>query len=217
MSPSHRRIGKPAALASLLGLLCVALIALVAFAWQPLRSFDTVLARSVHHRAHAYDGITQVNRVLSDWVWDPWTLRALCAVVVAGLWLRGARRMAVLLAVTCAFGTLAQQTLKALIGKERPQWQQPLDSAQYAAFPSGHAMTATVTCGLLLWLLRRHGVNGAAWATAVTVAVVSVLGVGLTRIWLGVHWPSDVVGGWLLGTLTVVVAVAAYRRTEVRA
>jgi undecaprenyl-diphosphatase len=44
------------------------------------------------------------------------------------------------------------------------------------------------------------------------VAVVSVLGVGLTRIWLGVHWPSDVVGGWLLGALLVALAVTSYER-----
>ncbi|AXI85448.1 hypothetical protein SAM9427_05670, partial [Streptomyces sp. ETH9427] len=102
--------------------------------------------------------------------------------------------------------------LKAALGRERPVWSDPVDSAHYAAFPSGHAMTATVVLGLLLWLLHRHGVGLVVWRTALAVAVVSVAGVGLTRIWLGVHWPTDVLGGWLLGALTVVAAVAAHRR-----
>ena len=50
------------------------------------------------------------------------------------------------------------------------------------------------------------------WRTAQAVAVVSVLGVGLTRVWLGVHWPSDVVGGWLLGALLVALAVLVHER-----
>jgi undecaprenyl-diphosphatase len=75
-------------------------------------------------------------------------------------------------------------------------------------------MTATVVCGLLLWLLHGHGVSRAVWRTALAVAVVSVAGVGLTRIWLGVHWPSDVVGGWLMGTTVVALAVWAHRRWQ---
>ncbi|WP_199549453.1 phosphatase PAP2 family protein [Streptomyces sp. N35] len=216
MSRLHSRPSRPAALAGLFGALAAVLLVLVVFAWPPLRSFDTGIARTLHRWAHSFDGVTQVNRVLSDWVWDPWTMRALCAVVVVGLWVRGARRFAVLLAVTCTVGTLAQQALKSLVDKDRPQWQQPLDSAHYAAFPSGHAMTATVACGLLLWLLRRYGVTGAVWGAAVALASVSVIGVGLTRLWLGVHWPTDVLGGWLLGMLTVAVAVCVHQRVEAR-
>jgi undecaprenyl-diphosphatase len=52
--------------------------------------------------------------------------------------------------------------------------------------------------------------------TAVALAVVSVVGVGLTRVWLGVHRPSDVVGGWLIGALVVALAVGAYGRWDDR-
>jgi len=115
--------------------------------------------------------------------------------------------------VAAAAGTGLQQAVKALVGRERPSWPNPVDSADYAAFPSGHAMTAVVTCGLLLWLLRRRGTAGRVWAWCVALAGVCVAGVGFTRIYLGVHWPSDVVGGWLLGGCVVALAVASYRRT----
>lgn len=73
-------------------------------------------------------------------------------------------------------------------------------------------MTATVVCGLLLWLLQLYGAGHALRRTALALAVVSVVGVGLTRVWLGVHWPSDVLGGWLLGALVVALAVMTHER-----
>lgn len=102
--------------------------------------------------------------------------------------------------------------MKATVGRERPHWPDPVDSAHFAAFPSGHAMTATVTCGLLLWLVRRQDVARWAWRTALTVAAVSVVGVGFTRLWLGVHWSSDVLVGWLLGACLVAFSIATYGR-----
>ncbi|WP_353940812.1 phosphatase PAP2 family protein [Streptomyces sp. HUAS MG91] len=191
----------------------VLLLVLVAVRWGPLMELDADISRSLHREAVDDPDLTRANRVLSDWVWDPWTMRALCAVVVVALaWRLRDAVLAAWVAATCLLGTLLQQALKALVDRPRPVWPDPVDTAHYAAFPSGHAMTATVVCGLLLWLLRRHGAGRAPWRTALVVAVVSVIGVGLTRMWLGVHWPSDVVGGWLLGAFTVLLSTAAYER-----
>jgi undecaprenyl-diphosphatase len=192
------------------------LLALVALRWHPLMSLDSDVARTTHRWAVDESGVTHAFRILTDWVWDPWTMRLLTfAVAIWLVWRRAARWTAVWLVVTCAVATLVQQTLKALVDRPRPVWPDPVDSAHYAAYPSGHAMTATVVCGLLLWLVHRYGADRALWRTAVAVAAISVAGVGLTRIWLGVHWATDVVGGWLLGALVVVLAVRVHKRWQV--
>ncbi|MEU3983591.1 phosphatase PAP2 family protein [Streptomyces sp. NPDC026672] len=208
--PSSRT---PAVVALVLVVCSAVLTALVAAEWRPLLSLDGSVARTTHRWAVAEPVVTRVFRVLTDWVWDPLTLR-LVAVATAGwlVWRRSAWWTAVWLLAACAFGVLAQQALKAAVGRARPVWPDPVDSARYASFPSGHAMTATVVCGLLLWLLHRSGAGRALWRTAVVVAVVSVVGVGVTRVWLGVHWPSDVLGGWLLGALVVALAVPVHER-----
>ncbi|MFD7613919.1 phosphatase PAP2 family protein [Streptomyces sp. NPDC059828] len=192
--------------------LSLVLLVLVATAWTPLLSLDVAIARALHHSALAEPGFTEVNRVLSNWVWDPWTIRALLAAAVVLLLWRGDWLPALWVAGASALGTLVQQSLKSAVGRERPHWEQPLDTAQYAAFPSGHAMTATVVCGLVLWLLGREGVGPRVWWAAVLVAAVSVLGVGFTRLYLGVHWFTDVVGGWLLGICVVGLAITSYQR-----
>ncbi|MFD3512910.1 phosphatase PAP2 family protein [Streptomyces sp. NPDC058657] len=208
----------PALLAGALfsGLFAVLLV-LVAARWGPLLTLDGEIANGLHRRAVDDPGTTQVNRILSDWVWDPWAMRLVMAVVFVWLLLRGERLMAVWIAVTSLMGALAQQFCKWLVGRERPQWPDPVDSAHYAAFPSGHAMTAAVTFGLLLWLLRLHGARRAATAALLFVGAVSVLGVGFTRLYLGVHWGTDVLGGWLLAAALVLLSTALYaRRTEPR-
>ncbi|GGQ85666.1 phosphatase PAP2 family protein [Streptomyces pilosus] len=188
-------------------------LVLVAVEWRPLLRLDGDIARTTHRWAVAEPGLTRAARILTDWVWDPWTMRVLCAVA-AGLlvWRYADRWTAGWLVLTVAVATAVQQGLKAALDRARPVWPDPVDSAHYAAFPSGHAMTATVVCGLLLWLVHRHGVGRVLWRTALAVAVVSVAGVGLTRVWLGVHWPTDVLGGWLIGALVVTVAVGVHRR-----
>ncbi|MCX2924739.1 phosphatase PAP2 family protein [Streptomyces sp. NEAU-W12] len=199
--PSAALLGVPAVCSALL-------LVLVAAKWRPLTGLDRDIASAVHRWAVDEPGLTQAARVLTDWVWDPWTMRLLCGAVALLLWYRyTARWTAVWLVVTCAVAAAVQQVLKAVVGRARPVWPDPVDSAHYAAFPSGHAMTAAVTFGLLLWLLHRHGVGRTLWVWAVALAALSVGGVGLTRVWLGVHWPTDVLGGWLLGLVVVAVGV----------
>ncbi|KOV14891.1 membrane protein [Streptomyces sp. XY413] len=187
-------------------LLGAVLTALVVAGWHPLLALDERVARELHAHAVVHSGVTRSMRVLSDWVWDPWAMRALAAVACSLLWWRGDRERAVRVALAAVAATVVQQGLKAAVGRERPVWSDPVDSAHFAAYPSGHALTATVVCGMLLWLIRtpRPTWAPAAWA----VAAVSVLGVGFTRLYLGVHWLSDVVAGWLLGAALVVLATS---------
>lgn len=213
-SPPHPPEHRTAARATgVLALCSVLLLVLVVAEWRPLLTVDGDLADTSHRWAVDQPGLTHVFRILTDWVWDPWAMRLLAAVAAVWLvWRRNARWTAVWLVATCALGTLVQQVLKSAVGRERPVWPDPVDSAHFAAYPSGHALTATVVCGLLLWLLHHYGAGRALWRTALVLAVLSVVGVGLTRIWLGVHWPSDVLGGWLLGAMLVTLAVLVHRR-----
>ncbi|GGN50375.1 phosphatase PAP2 family protein [Streptomyces albiflavescens] len=213
-SPPHTPGPRVSALvAAALAAPSVLLVLLVAFSWHPLLTLDGDIARTTHTWAVDQPGVTHAFRILTDWVWDPWTMRAVCAAAVVWLvWIHSAWWLALWVAATCALGTGVQQGLKSALGRERPVWTDPVDSARYAAFPSGHALTATVVCGLLLWLLHLYGAGLALRRTGLVLAVVSVVGVGLSRVWLGVHWPSDVVGGWLIGAMIVALAVASYER-----
>ncbi|WNE95156.1 phosphatase PAP2 family protein [Streptomyces luomodiensis] len=206
-APLPRQAARTAAVFTALFLV---LLALVAARWGPLEGVDRDIVVDLHRSAVAHHGWTHVNRVLTDWFWDPWAMRALLAVAVGWLLWRRERWLALWVAVTAAVGTALQQAVKSAVDRQRPRWSHPVDWAHYAAFPSGHALTATVAFGLLLWLMTLHGAPAAWRRLMAVVAAVSVLGVGFTRLYLGVHWPSDVLGGWLLGAALVYGAIASY-------
>ncbi|MFI1963439.1 phosphatase PAP2 family protein [Streptomyces pathocidini] len=207
--------------AAVCGLLFGVVLGLVAAEWSPLLSWDRTVADDLHGSARTRPGWVTANRILTDWVWDPWTLRAL--LVLAALWLlwRGDRFTAAWILLAAVSGSLLQQALKWAVDRPRPQWENPVDTAPYMAFPSGHAMTAALVCPLLVWLLAGRDRGSAtrgrrlATAAAAAAAAVSILGVGFTRVYLGVHWFSDVLGGWLLGgaLAALTAAVCTLRRT----
>lgn len=222
MRSAHVRLRTPLACALVAAAITSAVLTvLVAVGWGPLLSLDDRIARGLHAYAVAHPGTTRLIRVLSDWVWDPWTMRALAGAACLWLWWRGRGRCALRIALAAFAASAVSQGLKAWVGRERPVWPDPVDSATYAAYPSGHALTATTVCGLLAWVAARgsarpyapgrrppRSLARAAAAVALLLAAVSALGVGFTRIYLGVHWFSDVLGGWLLGALLVAIAVS---------
>jgi undecaprenyl-diphosphatase len=111
-------------------------------------------------------------------------------------------------ALTIAIGASIIEIIKRLTERARPSVLDPVVEALGYSFPSGHTANATVAYGVLGVLVARLP-----WPIAVRVAIEVVLGaivigVGLSRVWLGVHYPTDVVAGWLLGATIVLVYAA---------
>lgn len=126
------------------------------------------------------------------------------ASLVAAVVLAVARRpRAAAFVVAATIGAwLVDNGLKDLIGRDRPVLDAPVASASGASFPSGHAMTSAAAYGALVVLAPRR--------TRLVLAVVAVVvvAIGITRVALGVHWPTDVLGGWLFGIAWLAVCAA---------
>lgn len=138
-------------------------------------------------------------------------VRAPLAIVgaIALLAARRVRPAAALLAGWAGEGLLVEG-IKAAVARPRPELAWRLARAGETSFPSGHAAGAMLLYPLLGLFLggllgRRAGLRGAAVGVAVALLV------GTTRVLLGVHWASDVLGGWLLGGAIAVIAAQARR------
>ncbi|MDF2256362.1 phosphatase PAP2 family protein [Streptantibioticus ferralitis] len=190
--------------------LTVCFVALLAFVLASgAVPFDRRIDDALHSLALAHPGWTRLNLDLTNWVWAPATMRLLTVAAAAVLLRLRERRQALWVLAACGVGWALEVGVKAAVGRSRPYWPHPLDTVTDGSLPSGHAMAATIACVTLAWLLRLHGVRGAWWTSVVGLGTVSVLGVGFTRLYVGVHWLSDVLAGWLLGTAVVTASAAA--------
>jgi undecaprenyl-diphosphatase len=120
---------------------------------------------------------------------------------------RQGARAAILLAAIVA-ERLVIVGLKLSLGRARPEFDTRLVHVNSFSFPSGHAANSLTAWVLLACFVVPVRLRPAAIAAAFVIA----LAVGMTRVLLGVHWPSDVVGGWSAGLLAVLLALAADSR-----
>ncbi|MET8794963.1 phosphatase PAP2 family protein [Nocardia sp. NPDC004568] len=138
-----------------------------------------------------------------------WTLALLaCAVLLR----RGAYADLLLVAGVGAASAVVVPVSKQLIGRSRPPVAGQLVEVGNPAFPSGHSVGSAAVVGVLAALFCLRTAHRVAGLIVAAVAVVFVLLVGLSRIYLGVHWPTDVLAGWALGGLLVAVGVAMRTR-----
>jgi len=139
-------------------------------------------------------------------------------ILVAGLFIGLKRwRETVILVLASAGGTALSQGLKLLYGRERPPLSLHAVEVVNASFPSGHAMLTAAIYLTLGALVARFAEKRRIKAFVMGAAITLTLLVGLTRIYLGVHWPTDVLGGWCVGaawaTLCWLLALLWERRT----
>jgi membrane-associated phospholipid phosphatase len=129
---------------------------------------------------------------------DGWTLALLSIAGCCALWCSGDRRAALfVLCVSAGVGPV-DNGLKLAFARERPDVALQVIRASGFAFPSGHAMASAAIFGALAHVARGRARSWRRWVMPAVAAVLVAL-VGWSRIYLNVHYASDVLGGWLLG------------------
>ena len=111
----------------------------------------------------------------------------------------GKRGTALLVVGAVGSGTLLSETLKLGFARPRPDLVAHLAEVQSASFPSGHAMISAIAYLTLGVLLTRVHKQRRTKIIIMSYAILLTLMIGLSRIYLGVHWPTDVLAGWALG------------------
>ncbi len=133
----------------------------------------------------------------------------LLTVAVVGFYLANWRLSAVVLLVSTAGGVVLTTVLKAVFRRARPEILDSGYTASFYSFPSGHSTVAVGFYGALTLMLAYHLRGAARWAVAM-FGTALVLLIGFSRLYLGVHYPTDVLAGFLAAPLWLVSVGAVY-------
>jgi membrane-associated phospholipid phosphatase len=155
--------------------------------------------------AHRSSWLTKVSKVVTDTGASPFTY----PVVVVGALIVGRRtgrwRAALAAPVVLVLGVLSRLLLSIVVRDERPSAELQLVPVSGFSFPSGHAAASALLAGALVWLIAQAGVRRPLRLTLTAVLALWALLVATTRLYLGVHWITDVVGSWLLAAAWLIL------------
>jgi undecaprenyl-diphosphatase len=165
---------------------------------------ERVLAWAAGHRTPRLDRVMLEATMLGASI----LLYAVVAVAILFLWLMRQRGPLLLLLFAGGGGPLVNNALKHAIARARPEVVEHLADVFSPSFPSGHAMNSIVVYGIIAFVVGRF--DRAPWLRTLSwsIAALLVVVIGATRVYLGVHYPADVVAGWLAGVTWIGVVTA---------
>jgi undecaprenyl-diphosphatase len=203
-----RRGLTPLAAVTIAAAIFAVLLVLVRLRWAPLESVDHGAAARINNLVAGNSALVAVVKAVT-WLGSDgvlWTVVGVAAVILA---IRRRWRLAVYLLVTAAGALVLDPVLKSLVGRLRPVVAHPLAHGTGDSFPSGHSLGSIVCYGaiLLVFLPAARG----RWRTGfITVTVTLIALIGVSRILLGVHYLSDVIGGWAIGITWLGITAFAF-------
>lgn len=165
---------------------------------------DVVRAPSLHEPLSPLRLLTEAG--------STWAVTAVAVGVLVLGHAIGMTRHGLIGALTIALASLANSGFKLLVARQRPELLEPVVVEHGFSFPSGHSALGMVAYGVVAVLVWRSMLPGHV-RTATVVALGALIAlVGVSRIYLGVHYPTDVLAGWTVGAVVVLVYAAVTRR-----
>lgn len=137
---------------------------------------------------------------------------ALCALISRVFFKRWKVVLQIILVLVLASGS--NMILKRFIDRARPGIEH-LVSAETLSYPSGHAMSAMAFYGFVIFLFYRFKMNRILKYSVILLLMFLILSIGISRIYLGVHFPSDIAGGFIAGFIWVVFCVIVFDILEI--
>ena len=118
------------------------------------------------------------------------------------------------IAATAAVGSFLNSTIKHAVMRPRPAYDLQLIHPGGFSFTSGHSSSSIMMYGLLAWLIRRYVKDKRIANIATVILTLLWIGIGFSRMYLGVHYPTDVLGGWTLGMIIMLITITVVEKIE---
>ena len=190
----------------------VILVILVRLQWAPLESADHGAAARLNSLVAGHPALVSVVKAVT-WLGSTgvlWVVIGVSAVVLA---IRKRWRLAIYLVVTGAGAQVLDPILKSLVGRLRPVVAHPIAYGKGDSFPSGHSL-GSIICYGAVFLVFLPAMRGRWRRAFITVIAALIVLIGISRILLGVHFLSDVLGAWAVGIVWLGITATAFELTR---
>ena len=144
---------------------------------------------------------------------DTVTIIAFCIVLLI---LPNRKTYGLPVSLACLGGVAIYKPLKHFVLRARPDASLHLVTQGGYSFPSGHSVTSIVFYGLMLYLIQKHCKNEKLKTVLSWICGILAVVIGPSRIYVGVHWPTDVLAGWCLGGGILIIAILILEKIYVK-
>lgn len=182
---------------------------------MPYFAVDLAIARAI--QSFEAPWLDALLRAVT-WVGMPPQVTAVFGAIVVGLFVLGLRIEALLTLCAALSGAGLWYVMTGIVERPRPSPElvHVVEALPHSSFPSGHVLNLTAIFGFLFYLAFVYLEAGWTRRLVLAVCALPVVTIGIARVREGAHWPSDVLGGYLLGIVLLAVTIDLYRRARER-
>lgn len=165
--------------------------------WDSFKAFDDAVYKSV--AGVMSEGLTGFMKLMT-FIGSGWSITALAAAIPFFVFVSKKKkyyRTALLIPLNIAIGSLLNEILKQLFHRVRPDMLRLVKVTDYS-FPSGHSMNSMIFYGFLVYLMLKYLQPRIKYPAALILSLMIFL-IGTSRVYLGVHYASDVIAGFIIG------------------
>ena len=178
--------------------------------WDSFKAFDDAVYWFVS--VFISDGMTGFMKLIT-FIGSGWSITALAAAIPFFVFILKKKKFytaSLMVPLNIAGGSLLNEILKRIFIRPRPDLHRLITEIGYS-FPSGHSMNSMIFYGLMAWLLVRYARPRYGYPAAVILGLLILL-IGTSRIYLGVHYASDVIAGFIMGLAWLAFFIRAAKR-----
>jgi len=179
-------------------LIACMLVQFVLIAIQVMENPENAFDENIRHQIYEYRNPLLNGLFIAITYMGNWQTITVLAVVLLAL-PKTRKNIGVPFAVISLSSTVTYKLVKEFFQRPRPELDVRLITQGGYSFPSGHSMNCMVCFGILIYLIQRYCPNKKAANILTVLLMFLIFGIGFSRIYVGVHFPTDVLGGWSLG------------------
>ena len=175
-----------------------------------IESFDISIYNLI--AANINDNLTSFFKIMT-FLGEGVSIASYCIIALIVTYILKRKNIGLIIAGCVTFNSLFSEIIKRIIQRPRPEILRLINESSYS-FPSSHTLASVSLCGILIYIIYRSDLNKSVKAISTIILTLFPILIGISRIYLGVHNASDVLGGAILAVILLLIEISIIEKKE---